>query len=57
LFYSHGGSISESVGNKTTYLVTGDATGSKLEKARKSGVEILDEKAFLAVIESLSNRP
>jgi DNA ligase (NAD+) len=45
-----GGDVSESVSKKTTYLVAGEAAGSKLDKARKLGVEILDETAFLRKI-------
>ncbi|MFH1077757.1 MAG: helix-hairpin-helix domain-containing protein, partial [Patescibacteria group bacterium] len=42
-----GGDVSETVSKKTTYVVVGDDPGSKYQKARKLGVEILDEKAFL----------
>ncbi len=45
-----GGDVSESVSVKTNYLVAGENAGSKLEKAKKIGVEILDEKKFLGLI-------
>lgn len=45
-----GGSISESVSKKTDYLVVGSDPGSKLEKARKLGVNIIDEKTFLSMV-------
>ncbi len=45
-----GGDISESVSSKTSYLVVGENAGSKLDKAQKLGVEILDEKKFLSLI-------
>ncbi|MBQ7560530.1 MAG: NAD-dependent DNA ligase LigA [Synergistaceae bacterium] len=45
-----GGRVSESVSKKTSYLVAGDKTGSKLEKANKLGVKILSEQEFISMI-------
>jgi DNA ligase (NAD+) len=45
-----GGDVSESVSTKTTYLVAGENAGSKLDKAQKLGVKILDEKSFLSLV-------
>ncbi|MBU6370770.1 MAG: NAD-dependent DNA ligase LigA [Patescibacteria group bacterium] len=45
-----GGDPSESVSAKTSYLVAGADPGSKLAKAEKLDVKILDEKKFLALI-------
>jgi len=42
-----GGKTSSSVSKKTDYVLAGESAGSKLDKARKLGVEILDEAAFL----------
>jgi DNA ligase (NAD+) len=43
---SLGGQVSESVTKKTDYVVAGDAPGSKLQKARASGIAVLDEEEF-----------
>ena len=45
-----GGKVTNSLSQKTSYLVVGDSPGSKLEKATKLGVATLDEAAFLALL-------
>jgi len=45
-----GGNVSSSVSKKTDFVVTGEKAGSKFEKAKKLGVEILDEKNFLDLL-------
>jgi len=41
---SHGGRVTDSVSKNTSYLVVGEAPGSKVEKARSLGVKIIDEQ-------------
>ena len=49
---SLGGTFQTSVGQKTTYLVAGGSVGaSKLEKAEKLGTKVIDEAAFLKLID------
>ncbi|MGM9644881.1 MAG: NAD-dependent DNA ligase LigA [Eubacteriales bacterium] len=45
-----GGKVSGSVSKKTSYVVAGDAAGSKLTKARDLGVNIIDEDELLQMI-------
>ncbi len=46
-----GGTFQTSVAKDTTYLVAGENTGtSKLEKAKKFGTKIIDEKQFIKII-------
>lgn len=48
----NGGKAAGSVSKKTSVVLAGESAGSKLEKAQKLGVRIMDEAEFLAAIEN-----
>ncbi|HSB91324.1 MAG TPA: NAD-dependent DNA ligase LigA [Anaerolineales bacterium] len=50
LIQEHGGRVSDSVSSKTSYVVAGEAPGSKLEKARSLGIPVLDEAGLRRLI-------
>jgi len=47
----NGGKAAGSVSKKTSVVLAGESAGSKLEKAQKLGVRIMDETEFLQLIE------
>jgi DNA ligase (NAD+) len=52
LIESLGGEVMSSVSKLTTVVLAGEEAGSKLEKARKLGIKIIDENEFLSLINS-----
>ncbi|KQC07301.1 MAG: aromatic ring-opening dioxygenase LigA [Smithella sp. SDB] len=45
-----GGTIHSSITKKTTYVIAGSDPGSKLDKAKSSGIHIITEEEFLKLI-------
>ena len=51
LIEENGGSCASSVSKNTSYVLAGEAAGPKLAKAEALGITILDEAAFLAMLQ------
>lgn len=51
LIERYGGKESSSVSKKTAYVLAGEEAGSKLEKATKLGVPVIDEETFLQMLQ------
>jgi DNA ligase (NAD+) len=47
LVEAHGGHVTNSVSKSTSFVVVGEDAGSKLDKARALGIEMIDEAEFL----------
>src|SRR5215212_3126173 len=50
LIESNGGKVTDSVSKKTSYLVLGEAPGSKYEKAKELGVKIIGEEELKKLV-------
>ncbi|MDA7560015.1 NAD-dependent DNA ligase LigA, partial [bacterium] len=46
-----GGKVTGSVSKKTSFVLAGESAGSKLQKAQKLGVQIVDEAGFTALLD------
>jgi len=56
LIESNSGKASSSVSKKTSYLIAGEAAGSKLTKAQELGVEVISIEDFINLIEEGENK-
>jgi DNA ligase (NAD+) len=50
LILAAGGRVTSAVSKKTDYVVAGDSAGSKLEKAERLGVAVIDERGLLTLL-------
>lgn len=50
MIVQNGGKASSSVSKKTSYVLAGEAAGSKLTKAQSLGIPVIDEATFLQMI-------
>lgn len=57
LIQQAGGKVTDSVSQKTTYLVAGQEAGSKLDKAQTLGIPILSEAELLTLINPKPTAP
>ncbi len=51
LIEKNGGKCTGSVSKKTSYVLAGEAAGSKLDKANSLGIPVIDEETFLQMIQ------
>ncbi len=50
LVTDNGGSIASGVSKNLSYLIAGEAAGSKLDKAKKLNITVLTELEFLGMV-------
>ena len=53
LIEAAGGKVSGSVSKKTSFVLAGEEAGSKLEKANKLGINVIDEAGLITLLQSI----
>lgn len=56
LIESHGGRVTSSVSGKTSYVVAGDSPGSKIDKAAKNDIPVIDEDGLRQLIDDQASK-
>ncbi len=51
LIEEQGGKVASNVSSKTDFVIVGEEAGSKLDKAKKLGIKMLDENQFLKLLD------
>ncbi len=54
---AQGANVASAVSRNLDYLIAGENPGSKLVKAQELGIRVLDETAFLKLLETKASRP
>ena len=53
---SLGANVSNSISKKTDYVVAGEKAGSKLKKANKLNIPVIQETEWLEIVKESNNR-
>lgn len=48
---SNGGKVTSQISKKNNYLISGESSGKKLEFAKNNGIKIIDQKAFIKLVD------
>jgi DNA ligase (NAD+) len=57
LIERHGGRVTTSISKKTDFVLAGEEAGSKLDKARELGIQVISEDTFRTMIADFEDTP